>query len=261
MDEEYNPFQSPEAPPAPSYPLPGSLRRPHVVPFASGHVRAMFTVSLLALVAVTDLIAIWAFTLQNELLDSIMHRQMPDPGVADANDQRILAIAIANKLAYVGAGIAYLMWCHRAYRNLPALGAKVLDSTPGWAVGWYFVPIAFLFKPCQSMSEIWRYSDPAQHGTIRKSTSPLVGVWWAAFLITIFFDRFSTVNAIGVKDHPTLESLKDISNTALTACAIEFVAALLAITLVFWIDKNQQATNDLIAAQPPGEATRDPYYG
>ena len=55
-------------------------------------------------------------------------------------------------------GIIYLMWLHRAYQNLPALGVTKLDATPGWAVGYYFIPILNLFRPYQTMVEILRES-------------------------------------------------------------------------------------------------------
>ena len=120
----------------------------------------MFTMSLLALLAVIDLIAVAAFMSQNNLLDAIGRGHMPGPGVANANDQNILMIVVAEMLVLLVAFIAFLMWVHRTYRNLPALGAKVLDTTPGWAVGWYFIPIAFLFKPCQSMAETLALQRP-----------------------------------------------------------------------------------------------------
>src|SRR5688572_3109568 len=30
------------------------------------------------------------------------------------------------------------VWILRAHRNLPGLGAKGLDVSPGWALGWFF---------------------------------------------------------------------------------------------------------------------------
>jgi Domain of unknown function (DUF4328) len=38
-------------------------------------------------------------------------------------------------IGFVLTGIVFLMWIHRAYSNLPALGARNLETSPGWAVG------------------------------------------------------------------------------------------------------------------------------
>ena len=66
----------------------------------------------------------------------------------------------ANNLAMVGAIVAFSMWTHRAYRNLPA-PARHLKFTPAWAVGWLFVPLANLVVPYFVFSEIWNHSKPA----------------------------------------------------------------------------------------------------
>lgn len=76
-----------------------------------------------------------------------------------------------------------LTWIHRANHNARALGASGLAFTPGWAVGWYFVPIAFLWKPFQAMREIWRASS-APGEWRRRPGSPLLGWWWALWILT-----------------------------------------------------------------------------
>lgn len=53
--------------------------------------------------------------------------------------------------------------------------------SPGWAVGWYFVPFANLFKPLQAMKEIWLESNRA--GTSYESRgSAILGWWWGLFV-------------------------------------------------------------------------------
>jgi hypothetical protein len=258
MDEEYNPFQSPVAPPTPSDLLPQSLylgRR--VVPFASGHMRAMFAMALLGTVAIADLLGCWACVSQNNLLDAIMRGQRPAQSVLEANDRLFKSIAFGSMLANVATIVAFLMWTHRVYRNLPALGAPKLESTPGMAVGWYFVPFANLVVPCKLMAEVWRYSDPGQYAQLRKTTSPLIGIWWAAFLIRGIVSEFNALNAKGGPGQSALETLKSVTTTSLLAFTLEIVAALLAILVVFWIDKNQQATHDLITAREQGSPTME----
>ena len=56
-------------------------------------------------------------------------------------------------------GITFLKWIYRAYKNIQGFGAEGLRFSPGWAVGYYFIPILSLIRPVQVMSEIWRASD------------------------------------------------------------------------------------------------------
>ena len=61
-------------------------------------------------------------------------------------------------------------------------GVDGLEFTPGWAVGWFFVPIANLFKPFQAMRELWT----ASHGEADRfgGEAPTeVKLWWGAWLV------------------------------------------------------------------------------
>ena len=53
-------------------------------------------------------------------------------------------------------------------------------------MGWYFIPIANLFKPYEVMKEIWQVSHKD-----RAVTLSIVGWWWALWLIINFFGRLA----------------------------------------------------------------------
>lgn len=75
--------------------------------------------------------------------------------------------------------VVWLIWQHHATANLWARGYPDLHIRPGWAVGWWFIPFASLAMPLVAMLELDRRSTP--DGVARR-TSPLLGVWWAAWL-------------------------------------------------------------------------------
>jgi hypothetical protein len=80
------------------------------------------------------------------------------------------------------SGIVFLRWVYRAYKNIQGFGAVGLRFSPGWAVGYYFIPLLSLIRPAQVMSEIWRVSQDPQNW-MRRRGSWLVGTWWALFLL------------------------------------------------------------------------------
>jgi hypothetical protein len=95
--------------------------------------------------------------------------------------------ALVYGLARLVASIIFLMWVHGATRNLTALGAMNVPFTPGWAVGWYFVPFANLVMGYRVMATIWRESQPTtvdENGTIVKPKMAIVGWWWGFYLIS-----------------------------------------------------------------------------
>ncbi|WP_374409285.1 DUF4328 domain-containing protein [Pelagerythrobacter sp.] len=109
-------------------------------------------------------------------------------------------IGIPSLIAIVASIVAVAMWIHRAHANLAAADLHGLDYTPGWAVGWYFVPIANLFKPFQAMRELWN----ASHGALGDYKHPAPGLLWVWWLTWIFSnlsssgDSYETIDLIGL---------------------------------------------------------------
>ena len=84
---------------------------------------------------------------------------------------------------YIATFVMFCVWTYRVNANIHALGAANLRFTPGWAVGWYFIPIASLWKPYQVMKEIWRASrNPS--GWQEEASSSIVGWWWFWWIVS-----------------------------------------------------------------------------
>jgi hypothetical protein len=95
--------------------------------------------------------------------------------------------------AYIAAGLADLlltlvtvvffsMWIYRAAANIVAAGTIGFDYTPGWAVGWFFVPIANLFKPYAAMRQIWNASHGGQGDELERPEG-LLAIWWGTWVL------------------------------------------------------------------------------
>jgi hypothetical protein len=211
----------------------------------------------LGAVALFAIVCVGLYGNQYNVIDRLQHGEHFDHAKLVADDARLNSFEQIKPLLILAAAIAFPMWVHRVYRNLPSLGNPVPAATPGWAAGSYFVPIANLFIPCTIMAEIWRYSDPAQQDVIRKTSSPLVGIWWCLFIgrgILFVAIRFQIAEKPA---HQSIEQLKEITLWAIGAYAVELAAAIVAMLLVRIIDRNQQATHDLIVQQHSIESISD----
>ena len=140
-------------------------------------------------------------------------------------DAMLIAVLIQISV-FVVSSIVFIVWFRRAYRNLPALGARNLRYKPGWAVGAWFVPILGYFRPVQIASDIWKASDPAMEERVNtpwvvRSGSALVGWWWALWLIANFA---AEIPFLGVEEEG-LPSLADLRS----------LARGIGITEVFWL--------------------------
>ncbi len=81
--------------------------------------------------------------------------------------------------------IFYLIWKHHVFKNVQSLQVEGLKYSPGWAVGWYFIPFLNLFKPYQVMKEIWQatfYSKETEDWK-GKSVSGILIIWWITWIV------------------------------------------------------------------------------
>jgi hypothetical protein len=85
-------------------------------------------------------------------------------------------------LVYLVSGFLTLKWIYRASRNAHTL-ARGLMISPPWAVGWYFVPFAYLWKPFQAVREIWQVSKNPTHWRL-VSVPGVLRLWWTLWLVS-----------------------------------------------------------------------------
>lgn len=104
------------------------------------------------------------------------------------------AVALVGFAVQVAAAVAFCRWFYRAYANLPALGERHPRFTPGWAIGYFFIPVLNLFRPYQAAKEIWAASTGRPHG--------LLVAWWALWLFANFAGNASATFAIRQEDEP-----------------------------------------------------------
>jgi Domain of unknown function (DUF4328) len=104
-------------------------------------------------------------------------------------------------LLTLGTGILWLIWQHKAQCNLYARGVPGLRYTPGWVVGWWFVPLASFVWPYLCMRELFGNAGvPVEAGMPPRSGSDWrVPAWWIAYLgsslllIVAFLPLFSAM--------------------------------------------------------------------
>jgi hypothetical protein len=140
------------------------------------------------------------------------------------------------------------MWLHRSYRNLQALHAHELRFSPGWAVGYFFIPILNLFRPYQVLKETWKASDPTTlHATAWKGSRafPVLGWWWAFWLITNWLGVISFRVSLFAGDD--LSALYLASVVTAFADGTEVIAAVLAILVVRGIDRRQEEKHQILS--------------
>lgn len=128
-------------------------------------------------------------------------------------------------------GVLVLTWTHRASYNVRALGATGLKFTPGWSVGWYFIPIANLWKPLQAMTETWRASVNPREWR-RQAGSALLWCWWSFWILNFLVESAVDLagwmgNFVNDGNRDILESASDAVSFGLRIPAALFLAAMI----------------------------------
>lgn len=146
-----------------------------------------WTVRLLYLQIVICVVGLISGVLENRMLnglnDGTFATQAEAVAAAEASDLRLLVVGGLQSLIFVVSGVWILRWIYLASRNARELGATGMQFSPGWSVGWYFVPIMNLWKPFQAMKEIWQASERPRDWQKGPAHGLLVA-WWTLWLLS-----------------------------------------------------------------------------
>jgi hypothetical protein len=205
-------------------------------PFAATSTRATWTVALVGLASVLALVTAVLWATHIGTLRGLRNGTVSGSS-AQASEDRAAFLETILLFAILIAGVVWLMWQNRAQSNLRALGTQGLRFTPGWVVGWWLIPVANLALPPQTMSELWKGSDPKAGAVDWKSVklTSLLPLWWAAWLARLVL---STIGA-GVGKSGDIDSLISRSGWYVAADFVLAVAGVLAIALIRGIERRQ----------------------
>jgi len=145
---------------------------------------------------------------------------------AAASDSRQAVVAIIQFATFIVAGILILKWIHRANYNARQLGATDMTFTPGWSIGWYFIPVASLWKPYQAMKEIWKASSNPQDWK-DEPVSSLLPWWWFLWIVSGTLGPVSsrlTLSAQTVDAFTVANVFDQVSNAAVVALTLLMAA-------------------------------------
>jgi len=200
-----------------------------------------FTVLRYLLVAflLLKLLALGSAWAQHEMLVDVQRGGELTTEQASANDSRERLVSRVALLFFVGTAVCWLMWQHRAYANLRLIGLRDTEYTPGWSVGYWFIPLINLYRPYQITAELYRRSE-IQNGRDPiggLSGPPLVGVWWFVYIAWGATSRFIGTLA---KDANTVPTLISATNAELAAHLLGGVVTVLALFVIVAIDRFQQ---------------------
>jgi hypothetical protein len=161
-------------------------------------------------------------------------------------------VGLAQFTLSIITGITFLRWIYRSNKNLRALSGESMTFTPGWSVGWYFLPMANLWKPYQAMKEIWRVSHRGH-----TASHAVVGWWWALWLVSSFLGQLAfrlgmrADDASGYAESAMTYIISDGLDVILTVVALVMVTQIGAAYSQNIVEPTGPAYGGSAAASPP----------
>ena len=130
-------------------------------------------------------------------------------------------LLIAQFALLVAAAIATLRWIYRANANAHALGAADMMVSPGWAVGWFFVPLMNLAMPFIAVREMWKASANPKDWQLEPA-SAMILVWWLSWLASGIAGMigFRLSLELGKEAGPAAETFYFVSDLAFVPAAL-----------------------------------------
>jgi hypothetical protein len=211
--------------------------------------------ALLAAQVLALLFGAVAILLEMSLVQRIVDGSQVTLAEATASDNRVAASARLWLVLLVATAVLWLIWQHRSHANLEAFGVSGLEYSPRWAVGWWLIPIANLWKPIQVNRELWKASGGVYDWRLLP-TWPVLGWWWASWILAGVLGRIAAAARSGAETPSELRSadIVDLLSTA-EVVASAVLAILLVRSVIARQDRLAQAVPQ-VPTPPPSQPPR-----
>lgn len=151
--------------------------------------------------------------------------------------------------AIIATAIVFLMWLYRAYRNLHAFGMAT-EVSPGWVVGYWFIPIVNLFRPYQRVNELLEKSITiaSRFGCNANIIDPSkAGAWWACYLISGLIGRAADRSSLSASSS---ESLVFAAVLDMASAILGIFAGWFIITIIQSVDEMHEGSISVVSRNP-----------
>lgn len=203
-------------------------------------------------------LSLWSNFLELQLLNDfrngVYSSEQEAETDAEKNDNRQVLVGGAMFIVYVTSSILFLIWFHRVNYNIRKLGAQDMRFTPGWCVGWFFIPVASLWKPYQAMKETVKASiHPADWQN--QTNDPLVGVWWTLLILSNSLGQVVLRLAFRADEIGEFIFATQVDMVAIAVDIVLFIVILMLVGKVYSLQMNHfQGQSQLHCQSPtPGE--------
>jgi hypothetical protein len=201
------------------------------------------SIGLVVLSLVFGLIAIVSDAMEINLINQVISGEFVSDAALDANDQRQVTVYWLSLGTYFLAIAAFMFFIHRVASNLPEVNHLDRWSqkfSPGWSVGWFFIPFANFVQAPRVVAELWKGSHPSyglrnQRSWTECPVTKVIWLWWALVVISGIMNW----SLRSIDDDSTLEDYVSAIEAVIVAEVLFLLAGIAVIWLIKTIAANQ----------------------
>ncbi|MFE0626158.1 DUF4328 domain-containing protein [Streptomyces sp. NPDC058864] len=228
---------SPVGPP-PGAPYPTPYPMPAGPPATTAVLRSPLGLAtavtvLLSLVIAADVVDIAAEASRYALMGTAVADELStvDQSALSRSDLWTGAALALQALTQLSTTIVFIVWFYRVRSNGEVFAPNGFEKGRGWAIGGWFIPIAFFWIPSQVARETWvASSQTTQDGRLRPADSGPVSYWWAAWVADQLLDMLSVL--VTNENSVYADDLRDAAGMMIAVDALDILAAVFAILFV-----------------------------
>lgn len=199
------------------------------------------------------LLGMWFTWEQMGLLSQIIGGAEVPEATLELSDTRLGSLGIAIMVVWFSVMVLFLRWTYVTKVNAIALGARDMKHSPGWSVGYYFIPILNLFRPYQALKETFQASHPGFKENWQEAPTPgILPVWWTLWLLSSVASRLAMRTSMNAE---TVEELLEAARidlwSTLLALPLTIVVLLIVTTLTSWQSAKDAGARDAMQEEAP----------
>lgn len=170
-------------------------------------------------------------------------------GTASQEDlTRVDAVSFAAAMPVVVLNLITVVlvarWIYRANKNAHVLSSE-MEMTPGWNIGWFFIPIAAWWKPFQGIAQSWRASvSPVDPHSV--DLPGWMRLWWGCWLITMILNNLAFRLSLNAE---TLDAFLAVGWVELVILPFDLAAAATLFLLVTRLSQIQHDAGNIEAQE------------
>lgn len=112
---------------------------------------------------------------------------------ATADQTIVVAAAIADLAAFLISVVAFFIWLYRSVAALPKFGIDGFRFTPGWSVGYWFIPFLNVIRCTEILRALGQATDRLQAKDKQGKAAPMAVGWFWCQAASGLFGRLTSV--------------------------------------------------------------------